>query len=188
MHNNNIKQTSHWTALKVICNKWQISFCRLSDMILPGNICVLTVYWQCTDSVLRVYWQCTDSLLTVCLQCTDSVLRVYWQCAESVLTVCWECADSVLTLCWQCADNVLTVYWQCADSVLTEYWQWQCNCAATMALHIAIIYSWCNSPFSRITDTCQDVALCFGATCCDVFDKQSTSIFRIKQSTAAFLD
>jgi len=32
------------------------------------------------------------------------------------------------------------------------------SCAATMALHIAIINNLCNSLWSRITDTCQDVA------------------------------
>ena len=35
------------------------------------------------------------------------------------------------------------------------------SCAATMALRTAIINNLCNSLWSRITDTCQDVESCF---------------------------
>jgi hypothetical protein len=61
------------------------------------------------------------------------------------------------------------------------------SCAATMALHIAIINNLCSSLLSRITDTCQDVVSCFWVTCVSRFDNQSTSIFRIKQSKCSLL-
>jgi len=61
------------------------------------------------------------------------------------------------------------------------------SCAATMALHIAIINNLCNSHWGRITDTCQDVESCFWVTCASRFDNQSTSIFRNKQSKCSLL-
>jgi hypothetical protein len=95
---------------------------------------LLTLYWNCIDTVLTLltlYWHCTDTVLTLYWHywhCTDTILTLYWHYTDTVLTMYWHCTDTVLTLYWHywhywhCTDTVLTLYWHCTDTVLTLYW------------------------------------------------------------------